>query len=100
MLELFAMPLFARLGAAHRAPATVSGAKKCFCTRCGAHEQIRAGFHRAANNHRLTDFSIPRSHLLVSRPERAGRPFSMDQQLLLLSIDNVALKLRGVVRDV
>ena len=32
-LELFAMPLFARFGAAHRATAAVRGAKECLRTR-------------------------------------------------------------------
>jgi len=43
-LKLFAVPLFARLGAAHGAAAPVRGAEESILSRCCAYEQIRAGF--------------------------------------------------------
>src|SRR6266404_6398152 len=52
-LKLFAVPLFARLGAAHRAATSMRGAKESFRACSCAHEQIRAGLHAGADDHWL-----------------------------------------------
>src|SRR6266516_4091143 len=96
-LELFAVPLFARLGAAHGAAAPVRRAEESFRARRCAHEQIRAGLHAAADDHRLAYLSVTRGHFLVSWPERARRAFAVHEQILFFSIDNMPLQLRSVV---
>src|SRR5204862_6945725 len=93
------MPLFARFGSAHGAAASVRGAEKSFCARRCAHEQIRAGFHAAADDHRLANLSVARGYFLVSGPECARGAFAVHEQFLVFSIDNVALLLCLVVCD-
>src|SRR6266568_6007291 len=96
-LKLFAVPLFARLGAAHGAAAPVRGAKESVCARGCADEQIRAGLHRAADNHRLANVPVARGHFFLSRAERARRAFAMHKQRFLFSLYDVFFQLGGVV---
>src|SRR5207249_12334041 len=53
-LELFAVPLFARLGAAHGATAPMRSAKEGFCARSCACDQMRGWLHAASQADRLT----------------------------------------------
>src|SRR5207247_3189314 len=99
-LELLAVPLFARLGTAHCAAASMRRAEECFCARCGAYEQIGAGLHAATDDHWLANLAITSGHFLVSRAECARRAFARNEQRLFFSIDELAFLLRGVVRAV
>src|SRR5439155_21210956 len=96
--ELFAVPLFARLGAAHCATASVRRAEESFRARRCAHEQIRPSLHAAADDHWLADLAIARGHFLMSRSECARRAFAVNEQCFLFSINNVFFQLRGVMR--
>src|SRR5205807_10454911 len=68
--------------------------------RARTRRQIRPRLHRAANDRRLADVAVTRSHFVVARAERAGRAFAMNKERLFFSIDSMLFQLRGVVRDV
>src|SRR5439155_24966478 len=74
-LELFAEPLFAGFGAAHRASAAVRGAENGFRGRCGANKQVRTGLHTSANDHWLANVPVARSDFLATWAKCARRAF-------------------------
>ena len=99
--DLAPAPLPERGMAGHRAAGAVA------CRREGlllgrrlAHQDVRAGPHAAADQHRLSDRTQRLGKRLVTGSEGAGRAFAMNEQITVLSIDRMPFDLAGIVRDV
>ena len=63
-------------------------------------QQIRAGFHTAPDNDRLSNIPICGRYVFIALGKSACRAFSVDQYLLLFSVNPVGFKFGGIVGHV
>ena len=88
VLDLAPAPLLERGVARHGAAGAVAGRRKRLLLGGSlAHQNLRAGAHAAANQHRLADRAQRRRQALVAWAEGAGGALAMHEQLAPLAVD-------------
>ena len=86
--------------AGHGSSGAVGGGVECLIAGGQAGEEVRAGFHGAADDDGLPGFLVDFGQIGVAGAESAGGAFAVDQEAAGLAVDVVFFDFGGVVADV